>query len=185
MIRVVVDTSVFVAGYLSRTGTSHSAQVISRWRAGDFQLVMSRQILEEIAAKFIEKGIDEGRVLEFITAVGKLALNVPGNYVVYRLDKIDPDDNMFLAAAQEGSADFLVSLDAQHLLPLKQHMGSQIVNPPLFIRMLERELQNEPGTIEGQSERGASEETEEERNERLFNVELEELRSEKATRNDT
>jgi predicted nucleic acid-binding protein len=103
---------------------------------------MSRQILEEIAAKFIEKGIDEGRVLEFITTVGKLALNVPGNYVVYRLDNIDPDDNMLLAAAQEGSANFLVSLDAQHLLPLKHHMGTQIVNPTLFLRMLERELQS-------------------------------------------
>lgn len=173
MLKVVVDTSVFVAGYLSRTGTSHSAQIISRWRAGEFKLVMSRQILEEIAAKFIEKGIDEGRILEFITSVGKLALNVPGNYVAYRLDNIDPDDNMLLAAAQEGSADFLVSLDAKLLLPLKHHMGTQIVNPILFIRMMDRELQNESGTVESGSE---LEETEEERCEQLFNEKLEELR---------
>jgi len=76
---------------------------------------MSNQILEEIAAKFIDKGIDEERILEFVRTVGRLALNVPGNYVVYRLDDIDPDDNMLLAAAQEGSADYLVSLDARHL----------------------------------------------------------------------
>lgn len=131
--------SVFVAGYLSRTGTSYSAQVISRWRAGDFQLVMSREILEEIAAQFIEKEIEEERIIEFITLVGKLALNLPSNYVVYRLDNIDPSDNMLLAAAQEGSAHYLVSLDAQHVLPLKPHKGTQIVNPMLFISMLDRE----------------------------------------------
>ena len=139
VLKVVVDTSVFVAGYLSRTGTSHSAQVISRWRAGDFQLVMSNQILEEIAAKFIEKGIEEERILEFVTEVGRIALNVPGNYVVYRLDDIDPGDNMLLAAAQEGSAHYLVSLDAHHVLPLKDHKGTQILNPPLFLRVLDRE----------------------------------------------
>lgn len=102
---------------------------------------MSRQILEEIAAKFVEKGMEEERILEFITLVGRLALNVPGNYVVYRLDTIDPNDNMLLAAAQEGSADYLVSLDAKHVLPLKHHKGTQIVNPTLFIRILDREQQ--------------------------------------------
>ncbi len=141
MLKVVVDTSVFIAGYLSRTGTGYSAQVISRWRAGDFQLVMSRQILEEIAAKLIEKGIEEERIVEFITVVGRIALNVPGNYVVYRLDEIDPDDNMLLATAQEGAADYLVSLDAQHILPLKHHKGTQILNPTLFLRVLDREHQ--------------------------------------------
>ncbi|MBI4532691.1 MAG: putative toxin-antitoxin system toxin component, PIN family [Candidatus Melainabacteria bacterium] len=151
MLKVVVDTSVFVAGYLSRTGTSYSAQVISRWRAGDFRLVMSSQILEEIAAKFIDKEIEEERIVEFITAVGRLALNVPGSYVVYRLDNIDPDDNMLLSAAQEASADYLVSLDAKHLLPLKHHKGTQILNPTLFIRILDREQQEEPGATEDET----------------------------------
>jgi len=142
VLKVVVDTSVFIAGFLSRTGASHSAQIISRWRAGEFQLVMSKQILEEIAAKFIEKGIETERILEFITSVGKLALFVPGNYVVYRLDEVDQDDNMLLAAAQEGAADYLVSLDAKQVLPLKHHAGVQIVHPSLFIRALDQELQN-------------------------------------------
>lgn len=139
MLKVVVDTSVFVSGYLSPTGTSNPAQIIARWRAGDFQLIMTRQILEEITAIFLEKGIDENLILEFITVVGKIALFLPGNYVVYRLDNIDPGDNMFLAAAQEGSADYLVSLDAKHLLPLKHHKKTQIVNPRIFINILDRE----------------------------------------------
>ena len=104
---------------------------------------MSRPILEEITATLLAKGIDEAAVLEFITTIGKLALFVPASLIVYRLDDIDPDDNKFLSAAQESQADFLVSLDAKHLLPLKHHRGTQILNPALFIRILDRELNAE------------------------------------------
>lgn len=137
MLKAVVDTSVFVAGYLSRTGKGYSSQIISRWRAGEFLLVMSRQILEEVVGKFVEKGIDEDLILEFVETVGRIALLIPGSYVVYRLDDIDPDDNMILAAAQESEADYIVSLDAKHLLALKHHRGTQIVEPELFLRALD------------------------------------------------
>ena len=143
MLKVVVDTSVFVSGFLSRNKESNPCILISRWRDGDFQLVMSRPILEEITATLLAKGIDEAAVLEFITTIGKLALFVPASLIVYRLDDIDPDDNKFLSAAQESQADFLVSLDAKHLLPLKHHRGTQILNPALFIRILDRELNAE------------------------------------------
>ncbi|MBZ0187165.1 MAG: putative toxin-antitoxin system toxin component, PIN family, partial [Candidatus Obscuribacterales bacterium] len=137
MLKAVVDTSVFVAGYLSRTGSGYSAQIITRWRAQEFQLIMSRQLLEEIVGKFVEKGIDEALILEFVQVVLRIALNIPGSYVVYRLDDVDPNDNMVLAAAEEGGADYLVSLDAKHLLPLKHHKGTQIVEPELFLRALD------------------------------------------------
>lgn len=139
MLKAVVDTSVFVAGYLSRTGSGYSAQIITRWRAQEFQLIMSRQLLEEIVGKFVEKGIDEALILEFVQVVLRIALNIPGSYVVYRLDDVDPNDNMVLAAAEEGGADYLVSLDAKHLLPLKHHKGTQIVEPELFLRALDSE----------------------------------------------
>ncbi|MEZ4537004.1 MAG: putative toxin-antitoxin system toxin component, PIN family [Cyanobacteriota/Melainabacteria group bacterium] len=139
MLKAVIDTSVFIAGFLSRTGNGYSAQIISRWRAGEFQLIMSRQILEEVVGKLVEKGIDDNLILEFVEVIGKIALNIPGSYIVYRLDDVDPDDNMFLAASQEGCADYLVSLDAKHLLPLKHHKGTQIVEPELFLRALDKE----------------------------------------------
>ncbi len=139
MLKVVVDTSVFIAGYRARSTTSYSARIIASWRAGEFKLVMSAEILEEIIAKFIEKDIPIDIVLELISNIGQLALHTPGNYTVYRLNDIDPDDNMLLAAAQESGADYLVSLDAKHVLPLKHHKGTQIVSPELFLRVLEKE----------------------------------------------
>lgn len=43
---------------------------------------------------------------------------------------------LFLAAAYESKANYLVSLDKKHLLPLKHYHGTQIIEPGLFIRLL-------------------------------------------------
>ena len=47
---------------------------------------------------------------------------------------------MFLAAAYESNADYLVSLDKKHLLPLKYYHGTQIVSPALFISLLNSDI---------------------------------------------
>jgi len=133
---VVIDTSVFIAGMLTSNKESSSAQVISMWRAGAFTLVMSPQILREIVAKQIEKKVDDQLIIEFVTIVAKIALHIPGAYESTKLDNIDKDDNKFLAAAYEADADYLVSLDAKHLLPLKFFHGTQILAPHLFVRAM-------------------------------------------------
>jgi predicted nucleic acid-binding protein len=46
---------------------------------------------------------------------------------------------MFLAAAYESSADYLISLDKKHLLPLKYYHGTQVLDPSTFLRLLEQE----------------------------------------------
>lgn len=48
----------------------------------------------------------------------------------------DPKDNPVLACALEGHADFVVTDDRKHLLPLKHYHGIQIVSMPLFLRTL-------------------------------------------------
>ena len=136
MLRVVIDTNVFVAGYLGKNEFSYPAQIISMWHSGTYQLVMSPQILREIVAKLVEKGIDDEIVEAFVFNVGKFALQIPGVYETTKLNKIDPHDNMFLAAAYESKADYLVSYDKKSLLPLKHFQGTQILSPHLFLRVL-------------------------------------------------
>ena len=48
----------------------------------------------------------------------------------------DPDDEMVLECALAGNADFLVSGDKRHLLPLGEFRGIPIVNPADFLRHL-------------------------------------------------
>ncbi len=136
MLKVVIDTNVFVAGFLGKNEHSYPAQIIFMWQSGTFQLVMSPQILREIVAKLVEKGVDDDIVEVFIFNAGKFALQIPGVYETTKLSKIDPDDNMFLAAAYESKADYLVSYDKKSLLPLKHFHGTQILSPHLFLRAL-------------------------------------------------
>ena len=45
-------------------------------------------------------------------------------------------DNRILECAVEASADYLVTGDRRHLLPLEEHQGARIVNAPRFLSVL-------------------------------------------------
>lgn len=136
MIKVVIDTSVFIAALLSKSQTSASVQVLNHWREQQFTLVTAPQLLRELVVKLTRKKVPEAYIEELVALIAAVAIHVPGAYESTRLDDIDPDDNMFLGAAYEAKADYLVSLDKQHLLPLKHYHGTQILTPALFIRSL-------------------------------------------------
>lgn len=136
MIKVVIDTSVFIAALLSKSQTSASVQVLNHWRKQRFTLVMAPQLLRELVVKLTRKKVPEAYIEELVTFIAAVAIHIPRAYESTRLDDVDPDDNMFLGAAYEAKADYLVSLDKQHLLPLKHYHGTQILTPTLFIRSL-------------------------------------------------
>ena len=100
---------------------------------------MSPQLLEELVEKLLAKNIDTTDIKDILTAIFYTAIKIQGTYQATILDNIDPnDDNMFLAAAYEVSADYLISLDKKHILPLKHYHGTQILSPDLFIRILDK-----------------------------------------------
>ena len=45
-------------------------------------------------------------------------------------------DNRILDCAAEASADYLVTGDRRHLLPLEEHQGARILNAPRFLSFL-------------------------------------------------
>jgi len=135
VLKVVVDTSVFCAALKSKTKTSIAAKIIQCWLRGDFVLVMAPQLLEELVEKLLEIGVPEQDVEDLVTNILEMAKHIPCVYEATRLDDIDPDDNMFLAAAYEIEADFIVSRD-DHLLYQKHLYGTQILEPPEFFKML-------------------------------------------------
>jgi putative PIN family toxin of toxin-antitoxin system len=134
VLKVVLDTNIFVAGYLSKSKLGYPSQILDLWRKGEFTLVVSPPILEEIVAKLYEKGVSETLLEELVFTIGQIALYVPGAYETCKLNQIDPDDNKFLAASLESGADYIVSYDATSLLPMKHFHGTQILLPELFIR---------------------------------------------------
>lgn len=136
MLKVVIDTSVFVSALLTKDKSSGPAKVLRNWRDGRFTLVMSPQLLNELVLVLTRRQISERAIENLVAAIGATAMHIPGAYEATRLNEIDPNDNIFLAAAYEAGADYLVSLDAKHLLPLKYYYGTQIRIPTLFLEVL-------------------------------------------------
>lgn len=137
MLKVVLDTSVFVAAILSKNPETAPNQILAKWRQGNFTLMISPQLLEELVRVLLRQRISLELVEDLVSVIGTLAIQIDAVYQATFLDQIDPDDNMFLAAAYESKADYLVSLD-NHLLSLKFYHGTQILTPTLFLQTLSR-----------------------------------------------
>ena len=74
--------------------------------------MVSDVLLGEVADKLVERGIEQERIIEFLTLVGWLAkwVDVPAE-AVKSVIADDPDDDHILACAVVGKADYLVSYD--------------------------------------------------------------------------
>jgi putative PIN family toxin of toxin-antitoxin system len=147
-IRAVLDTNVLVRGLTRATGPSREilgALVDER----AFHLVTSAEILAELGdvlqrpafRKHVE--LTDFEIMRAIRGLRGVAQMVPGAYVELKAVPTDPDDNMLVACALEGEADYLVTDDRRDLLPLKAvrvsgHHVVQVVTPRGFLRVLGR-----------------------------------------------
>jgi hypothetical protein len=71
----------------------------------------------------------------WVDALRAIALVVEGR-VSRPVVQADPADDIYIAAAAEGLADYIVSGD-RHLLDLGEHEGIRIVTPREFLDLLE------------------------------------------------
>ncbi len=139
MLRVVLDTVVFVRALINPK--SRAGRILSEY-SDCYQLIVSKptvqELLEvihrpELTRKYHSLAqLDVKRVLDLVSKAE--AVN-PGTLPeVVR----DPKDNVFVATALAGKADYLVSED-QDLLVLGETLGFSIVNTKAFIELLESE----------------------------------------------
>ena len=135
--RVVLDTNVLVSALLG-TG-SPPAQLLALWPRGRYQLLTADLQLEELrrVTRYpqIRKRLRPAQAGELVNALYELAQRVEPLPAVTASP--DPADNVLLAIAQAGSADYLVSGDKRHLLALKRHGKTQIVTVHTLLRILE------------------------------------------------
>lgn len=142
--RAVLDTNVLISLAFARRGVATTVRELLAEDA--FTLVTSADLLTELYRVLHYPRIrqrfhpTEEDILEFIGILLERALVVPGRYQVQRIER-DPTDDMFLAAALEGQADFIVSRDP-HLLNLKHFHAIQIVDVPAFLRAVRQSMKN-------------------------------------------
>ena len=137
MIRVVVDTNVYVSGLIKRNGPP--GRVLAAQRGGQFDLVTSPALLAELEMvlrrphilKLIHASVAE--VLDFVDQLRVASIVVTPDIAVTVAR--DPDDDRVLEAAQAGQADFIVSGD-RHLLDLREFVGVPILTPTGFLTLL-------------------------------------------------
>lgn len=122
-VRAVVDSNLLVRGVLGRRPTSVAVQLHRAILLRRFRLVISDYILEEVrdvlaSPELKESGAPTARVIDRILNALRLSAHVvPGAFEV-NLVPADPKDNPIVACALEGDAEYIVTDDRRHLLPL-------------------------------------------------------------------
>lgn len=115
--KVVLDTNVFISGIHWNGG---SRKILESWLSGDFDLIVSIPIVEEITRTLRNFKIP----LEIKDIELWESLILEKSDVVIPKEKIDivvdPDDNKFIEAAVEVKAHYIVSQD-KHLLVIKEY----------------------------------------------------------------
>ncbi len=136
--RLVIDTNILISALLA--GSTLPAHLILLWREGRFDLLTSPEQLDELMRVTRYPKIRErlppalaGRLINEIRHLAILLTEVPAVTV-----SPDPHDNYLLAMAAVGSADFLVTGDKRHLLPLRLFEGTKIIAVREFLILQKR-----------------------------------------------
>ncbi|WP_044562781.1 putative toxin-antitoxin system toxin component, PIN family [Azospirillum sp. B4] len=133
MIRVVIDTNVFLSAFATRQGTASQAIDLAVEQG---IVIASDETYAELAAKLassrfaLKLGTEDQR-MEYLGMVGTLLSFVDVTSIATASP--DPKDNMFLALAVDGRATCIVSGDKKHLLALGSYQGVPILSPADFL----------------------------------------------------
>lgn len=142
MIRAVVDLNIIISSQIVPRGFAF--HVWQAWLADRFTLIISEGMIVELIGKLAEPrftqryGVtaeDVRRLSSVLRGHGVLAVAVPRGAVTSVTG--DPEDDLVLATARLGNAEYLVTRD-NGLLRLRQHDETMIVAPNDFLRFLPR-----------------------------------------------
>lgn len=135
ILRAVIDTSVMVSVAFAKKGLAKDLRdMIADSR---FVMVASKPIFKElfevlhyphIVKRFLPTKDD---INSFTGLVIERAMIVKGLYEMNGITE-DPEDDMFIACAMEGGAQYIVSRDP-HLRNIKHYLGIQIIDTATFI----------------------------------------------------
>jgi len=134
-VRTVLDSSVLVAALVTPNSASASRIILAAAAAGAVRLVVTDALEDEY-----RRAVECRQVIRYSAKVNRRAFV---SAIVAVADRIlageakglvarDPADDMVLAAAIGGSADWVVSLD-RHLIDLTEVNGARILRPGDFL----------------------------------------------------
>jgi len=130
MIRIVVDTNVFVSSFFG----GNPRRIVDLWKSGQVTLCLSKPIIDEYVEVLSRFGLKNERELDELLGLFARGFHVlfsaktPELHVVVE----DPDDNKFIECAVALKAGFVISGD-KALRAIQDYMGIKIVTPKEFL----------------------------------------------------
>jgi putative PIN family toxin of toxin-antitoxin system len=132
-VRVVADTNILVSALLFG---GPPEQVFLAGLRGEIQLLISLSLLKELEKVLKEKfKLNIHLVREIIEEVREVAEIVEVSSHIKAFSYPD-GDNRVLECAVDGKANFIVTGDTRHILPLKEYGGIKILSPSEFLKHL-------------------------------------------------
>jgi putative PIN family toxin of toxin-antitoxin system len=137
--RVVLDANIYISSLIS--GQGNPATIISRWLAGEFDVLLSQPIIDEISRVTGYERLQRKyqkireRRLEFIELISEQSIwSEPTETLA--IVTADESDNRYLECAIAGGATYVVTGD-EHLLSVGNYQGISIITPAAFVTLLE------------------------------------------------
>ena len=139
--RVVLDTSVLVAGLRSQLGASNRVLVLVAQRRC-IPLMTTAVFLEYESVLLrpehrLATGMDERDVGGFLAALASAAEPVELNFR-WRPQLSDPADELMLEAAVNGHADAIVTHNTRDFRPAKPVFGMDVLTPADFLKRVKK-----------------------------------------------
>ena len=133
MIRVVIDTTIFVSSFFGGL----PRKIIDLWKNGRIVLCLSPEIIEEYLAVLNRLGLEDAQEISNLTRLFAEGYNSIFTAKTSRLEvvKEDAEDNKFLECAVALDSKIVVSGD-KHLTSIRKYIDIDIVSPREFIEHL-------------------------------------------------
>ena len=130
MHKVVLDTNIYLSAILFG---NKPEEFIGLGKTGKIQILISEEILAEIAGILKRKfKWDDTLISDAIESIKEYTVLITPSETV-NIIKLHEPDNRILECAVEGKADYIVSGDKHHILPLKEYKKIKILSASEFI----------------------------------------------------
>jgi putative PIN family toxin of toxin-antitoxin system len=138
--RVVLDANVLLSGIVgARQPESAPGAVLRAWRMGRYELITTGHLRAEVERNLTRKPYFTARLTrsDIAIAVGFLTADATEIVPTILVSGVaaHPEDDLVLAAAVSGGAEYLVTGDHQ-LLAIGRYEGVEIVTPRAFLTKL-------------------------------------------------
>jgi uncharacterized protein len=135
--KVVFDTNVLVSAIIFG-GNPRACLDLARDRKVD--MFTSKTLLLELTQKLNKKfQLREDKIENIIKGISFFT-TIIAPQINITLIKQDPSDNAVLEAAIQANADYIISGDKKHLLPLKKFKGISIIAAANFLKSCKNEI---------------------------------------------